>query len=149
MTLACIPNRFRDRIFWRAKALHGKFCKAPDASDQEDSEGMNPFQYLCRSDFTFIDGTSFSSLMIWWQNKKRKSQDLLERAPKVSNSSQGKRKNDFILIKQRFKSVSSFQSGETRNNPFYRTYRVNKRRVWKCPTFPITRTCCSDLSFLS
>jgi len=43
---------------------------APEAADQQDSEGMTPFQYLlCRSDVTFIEGDedrSFSSLMAWW-----------------------------------------------------------------------------------
>jgi len=27
---------------------------APEAADQEDSEGMAPFQYLCRNDITFV-----------------------------------------------------------------------------------------------
>ena len=39
---------------------------APEAADQEDSEGMTPFQYLCRSDIAFLEDRSFSSLMIWW-----------------------------------------------------------------------------------
>jgi len=39
---------------------------APQAADQEDSEGMTPFQYLCNSEFTFVEDRSFSSLMIWW-----------------------------------------------------------------------------------
>jgi len=39
---------------------------APEAADQEDSEGMTPFQYLCRNDVNFLDDMSFSSLMIWW-----------------------------------------------------------------------------------
>jgi len=39
---------------------------APQAADQEDSEGMTPFQHLCNSEFTFVEDRSFSSLMIWW-----------------------------------------------------------------------------------
>ena len=39
---------------------------APEAADLEDSEGITPFHYLCRSDVTFIEDRSFSSLMIWW-----------------------------------------------------------------------------------
>jgi len=39
---------------------------APEAADQEDSEGMTPFQHLCNSEFTFVEDRSFSSLMIWW-----------------------------------------------------------------------------------
>ena len=39
---------------------------APEAADQEDSEGMTPFQYLCRNDINFLEDIDFSSLMIWW-----------------------------------------------------------------------------------
>ena len=39
---------------------------APDAAEQEDSDGMTPFQHLCRNDVTFLDDRNFSSLMIWW-----------------------------------------------------------------------------------
>jgi len=40
---------------------------APEAADQEDSEGMTPFLYLCRNDIAFLEeDRSFSSLMIWW-----------------------------------------------------------------------------------
>jgi len=41
---------------------------APGAANQQDSEGMTPFQYLCRNDIarTLLDDRSFSSLMIWW-----------------------------------------------------------------------------------
>jgi len=40
---------------------------APEAADQEDSEGMTPFQYLSRNDITFLEeDRSFSSLMAWW-----------------------------------------------------------------------------------
>ena len=39
---------------------------APQAADQEDSDGMTPFQHLCNSEFTFVEDRSFSSLMIWW-----------------------------------------------------------------------------------
>jgi len=35
---------------------------APGAADQQDSEGMTPFQHLCRNDVTFIEDRSFSSL---------------------------------------------------------------------------------------
>jgi len=39
---------------------------APEAADQEDSEGMTPFQYLLRSEITFLEDRSFSSFMAWW-----------------------------------------------------------------------------------
>jgi len=40
---------------------------APGAADQEDSEGMTPFQYLYRNDIAFLEeDRSFSSLMAWW-----------------------------------------------------------------------------------
>ena len=39
---------------------------APEAANQEDSEGMTPFQYLCRSDIIFFDERNFSSLVAWW-----------------------------------------------------------------------------------
>jgi len=39
---------------------------APEAAEQQDSDGMTPFQYLCGNDFTFLEDRSFSSLMAWW-----------------------------------------------------------------------------------
>jgi len=39
---------------------------APEAANQEDSDGMTPFQRLCRNDIAFSDDRNFSSLMIWW-----------------------------------------------------------------------------------
>ena len=39
---------------------------APEAANQQDSDGMTPFQHLCRNDITVFDDRSFSSLMIWW-----------------------------------------------------------------------------------
>jgi len=39
---------------------------APEAANQEDSEGMTAFQYLCRNDVNVLEDMSFSSLMIWW-----------------------------------------------------------------------------------
>jgi len=39
---------------------------APEAAEQQDSDEMTPFQYLCRNDITFFDDRSFSSLMAWW-----------------------------------------------------------------------------------
>jgi len=40
---------------------------APEAADQEDSDGMTPLQYLSRNDITFVqEERNFSSLMIWW-----------------------------------------------------------------------------------
>jgi len=39
---------------------------APEAAEQQDSEEMTPFQYLCTNDITFLDDRSFSSLMAWW-----------------------------------------------------------------------------------
>ena len=40
---------------------------APEAADQEDSEGMTPLQYLCRNDINFFEeDRSFSSLIAWW-----------------------------------------------------------------------------------
>jgi len=48
-------------------AIRAYLQLAPAAANQEDSEGMNPFQYLCRNDITFgEEDRSFSSLMIWW-----------------------------------------------------------------------------------
>jgi len=37
----------------------------PEAAEQQDSDGMTPFQHLCRNDITFLDDRSFSSLMAW------------------------------------------------------------------------------------
>jgi len=39
---------------------------APEAAEQQDSDGMTPFQYLCRNDITLFDDRSFSSVMAWW-----------------------------------------------------------------------------------
>jgi len=39
---------------------------APEAAEQEDSEGMTPFQYLCRNDVTFVEDRNFYALMAWW-----------------------------------------------------------------------------------
>jgi len=39
---------------------------APKAANQDDSDGMTPFQYLCRNDITFLEDRSVSSLMAWW-----------------------------------------------------------------------------------
>ena len=36
---------------------------APEAADQQDSEGMTPFQRPCRNDITFFGERNFSSLM--------------------------------------------------------------------------------------
>jgi len=38
----------------------------PVAAEQQDSDGMTPFQYLCRNDITFLEDRSFSSVMAWW-----------------------------------------------------------------------------------
>jgi len=39
---------------------------APEAAEQQDSDGMTPFQRLCRNDITLFDDRGFSSLMAWW-----------------------------------------------------------------------------------
>jgi len=39
---------------------------APEAVEQQDFDGMTPFQYLCRNDITFLDDRSFSSVMACW-----------------------------------------------------------------------------------
>jgi len=40
---------------------------ASEAADQEDSEGMTPFQYLSMNDIAFLEEErSFSFLMAWW-----------------------------------------------------------------------------------
>jgi hypothetical protein len=39
---------------------------APEAAEQEDSDGMTPFQYLCRNDVTVLDDRTFSSVMAFW-----------------------------------------------------------------------------------
>ena len=39
---------------------------APEAAEQQDSEGMTPFQRLCRNDITFLEDRSFSSVMAFW-----------------------------------------------------------------------------------
>ena len=47
-------------------AIRAYLQLAPGAADQEDSGGMTPFQYLCRSDVTFIEDGNLSSLVAWW-----------------------------------------------------------------------------------
>jgi len=47
-------------------AIRAYLQLAPEAAEQQDSDEMTPFQYLCRSDVTFFDDRSFSSLMILW-----------------------------------------------------------------------------------
>ena len=40
---------------------------APEAAaNQEDSEGLTPFQHICRNDISFLEDRSFSSVMAWW-----------------------------------------------------------------------------------
>jgi len=39
---------------------------APEAAEQQDSDGMTPFQRLCRNDITFLEDRSFSSVMAFW-----------------------------------------------------------------------------------
>jgi len=39
---------------------------APEAAEQQDDDGMTPFQYLYGNDITFFDDRSFSSVMAWW-----------------------------------------------------------------------------------
>jgi len=39
---------------------------APEAAEQQDSDGMTPFEYLCRNEITFLGDGSFSSVMAWW-----------------------------------------------------------------------------------
>jgi len=39
---------------------------APEAAQQQDSDGMTPFQRLCRNDITFLEDRSFSYLMAFW-----------------------------------------------------------------------------------
>jgi len=39
---------------------------APEAAEQQDCDGMTPFQRLCRNDITFFDDRSFCSVMAWW-----------------------------------------------------------------------------------
>ena len=39
---------------------------APEAAEQQDSDGMTPFQRLCRNDIIFLEDRSFSSLMVLW-----------------------------------------------------------------------------------
>ena len=47
-------------------ALRAYLQLAPEAAEQEDSDGMTPFQYLCRNDINFLEDRSFSALMAWW-----------------------------------------------------------------------------------
>jgi len=39
---------------------------APEAAAQQNSDGMTPFQYLCRNDIAFLEDRSFSSVMACW-----------------------------------------------------------------------------------
>jgi len=39
---------------------------APEAAEQQDDDGMTPFQHLCRNDIDLFDDRSFSSVMAWW-----------------------------------------------------------------------------------
>jgi len=39
---------------------------APEAAEQQDSDGMTPFQRLCRHDITFLEDRSISSVMTFW-----------------------------------------------------------------------------------
>jgi len=39
---------------------------APEAAEQEDSDGMTPFHRLCRNDITFLEDRDFSSLLAFW-----------------------------------------------------------------------------------
>ena len=39
---------------------------APEAAEQQVSDGMTPFQYLWRNDITFFSDRNFSSVMAWW-----------------------------------------------------------------------------------
>jgi len=52
--------------FVTADCIRAYLQLAPEAANQEDSDGMTPFQYLCKSDVKVIEDRSFSSLMIWW-----------------------------------------------------------------------------------
>jgi len=48
-------------------AIRAYLQLTPEASNQEDSEGMTPFQYLCRNGIAFLEeDRSFSSLMALW-----------------------------------------------------------------------------------
>jgi len=38
---------------------------APEASNVQDSNGITPFQHLCRNNVTFLEDQNFSTLMIW------------------------------------------------------------------------------------
>ena len=40
---------------------------APEAANVQDSDGMPPFQHLCRNDITLLlEDRNFSSVMAWW-----------------------------------------------------------------------------------
>ena len=39
---------------------------APEAADQQDSDGMTPFQYLLKNELTFVGERNASSLTAWW-----------------------------------------------------------------------------------
>jgi len=46
-------------------AIHTYLKLAAEAAEQQDSNGMTPFDYLSRNDVTFLADRTFSSLMIW------------------------------------------------------------------------------------
>jgi len=49
-------------------AIRAYLQLVPEAANMQDSEGMTPFQHLCKSkiDITSLADRNFSSLMIWW-----------------------------------------------------------------------------------
>jgi len=47
-------------------AIRSYLNLAPEAAEQQDSDGMTPFQYLWNRDDTFLEDRDFSSLMAWW-----------------------------------------------------------------------------------
>jgi len=46
--------------------IHAYLQLAPEAAEQQDSEGMTPFQYLCRNGITLLEDRNFSSVMAFW-----------------------------------------------------------------------------------
>ena len=53
--------------FVTGDAIRAYLQLAPEAAEQQDSEGMTHFQRLWRNDMTFLEEVrSFSSLMAWW-----------------------------------------------------------------------------------
>jgi len=49
-------------------AIRAYLNLAPDAANVQDLKGKTPFQYLCKSNDTFLDDRNFSALMAWWYN---------------------------------------------------------------------------------